>query len=87
MLEEGQAAPVKTSEDGTIMEPDNDWKPAGNKDSDLIVAFPQAVEITSLRITDVNAPLKFLASYIPANEDKYVPYKDGKGEPEVCCNL
>ena len=46
----------------------------------LLLCFPQAVEITSVLMTDVNAPLKFLASYIPANEDEYVPYKDEKRE-------
>ena len=61
--------------------------PAGKKNSDLTVVFPQAVEITSLLMTDADAPLKFLASYIPANEDKYVPYKDGKLDPEVRCNF
>ena len=87
MPEAGEGAFVKTSDDGTTINPGENWTPAGKKNSDLTVVFQQAVEITSLQMTDVNAPLKFLASYIPANEDKYVPYKDGKGEPEVCCNL
>ena len=87
MPEEGEGAFVKTSQDGTIIQPGNDWTPAGKKNSDLTVVFPQAVEITSVLMTDVNAPLKFLASYIPANEDEYVPYKDEKREPEVCCNM
>ena len=86
MPEEGEGVLVKTSEDGTI-EPGENWTPAGRKNSDLTVVFPQAVEITSLQMTDANAPLKFLASYIPASKDEYVPYKDGKGEPEVRCNL
>ena len=87
MPEEGQGALVKTSEDGTTINPGGDWTPAGKKNSNLTVVFPQAVEITSLLMTDANAPVKFQASYIPANEDEFVPYKDGEGKPEVICNF
>ena len=87
MPEEGQGALVKTSDDGTTINPGGDWTPAGKKNSDLTVVFPQAVEITSLVMTDANAPFTFQASYIPASEDEYVPYKDGKLDPEVRCNL
>ena len=88
MPEEGQGALVKTSDDGNNNK--SRWRLDTSRKEEtvhLTVVFPHAVEITSLVMTDANAPFTFQASYIPAREDEYVPYKDGKLDPEVRCNL
>ena len=87
MPEEGEGALVKTSADGTTINPGGDWTPAGKNNSDLTVVFPLAVEITSLQMTDKIAPFEFLASFLPENKQEYVSYKDGEGKSEVRCNL
>ena len=46
MPEEGQGALVKTSDDGTTINPGGDWDhQQERRNSDLTVVFPQAVEI------------------------------------------
>ena len=86
MPEEGEGALERTSEDKTI-KPGEDWTPAGRTNSDLTVKFQQAVEITSLRMTDKISPFEFQASYLLENKQEYTPYTDGEGKPEVRCSL
>ena len=81
MLTEGTSPVVRTSGDKTL-EPNAPWTPDENQ-KQLTFTFPRLSEVTGIQLTDENVDNSFFVFYKAEGSNEFVPYNNGKGDPEV----
>lgn len=81
MVTEGTSPVVRTTGDKTL-EPNAPWIPDENQ-KQLIFTFPRLSEVTGIQLIDENVDNSFYMFYKAEGSNKFVPFNNGKGKPEV----
>ena len=83
MPDEGESPVERKTNDGTTLNPGEPWTPTAGQNDDLTIEFPSPAEVTSIRLTDDQAPLTFRLAYQSEEGAEFVPYPDNNGEAKV----